>query len=554
GSCASPTGLSGSSSPSPGAHARWGTFANFAFNAPAGTDIRRVVLWRYATGVLGTDDPNTPDNESGRWEVNAQFDGNSLFADTCHPGEGIWPNPCHTGSPSFSDASRVVHDGRGQAFTVGIFCGGTNGPFIVCSTADGARNPLGALNFQGATVTLGDTSPPKVAVGGPLFSAGWRHPADVATFKTSDNSGIKLARLEAEGKVLQSTAYPCDRTLPVPCRTVMAGQLRPRGITDGVHTVRVVTLDAAGNSGVAQRQVQVDATPPTAELERASGKTVVIAVGDATSGVASAAIEARNRSTEPVRNLAATLAGGKLRAKLDRGSASRVELRVTARDAAGNVTKGNPASLSVTNARFGRRTRRVRSNRVKVPFGRRATLHGRLLLSAGRPFAGQTIGLASTVRRRGAPTRLLRTATTDRRGRFSIRIPAGPSRTLRFAFGGAPGALAIARTISYRVPASSTIRASRTRLFGAGRVLFSGRLRTRGQRIPGRGLVLILQGRERGRWRTFDDTRSNGTGRWHATYNFSGRPGLYPIRVRVPRQTSYPFELGYSRSVVVRVV
>jgi hypothetical protein len=84
-------------------------------------------------------------------------------------------------------------------------------------------------------------------------------------------------------------------------------------------------------------------------------------------------------------------------------------------------------------------------------------------------------------------------------------------------------------------------------------VRFSGRLRNRGQRIPGRGLVLVLQGRERGRWRTFDDTRSNGRGRWHATYTFSGRPGSYPIRVRIRRQTSYPFELGYSRSVVVRI-
>ena len=82
---------------------------------------------------------------------------------------------------------------------------------------------------------------------------------------------------------------------------------------------------------------------------------------------------------------------------------------------------------------------------------------------------------------------------------------------------------------------------------------FSGRLRTRGQRIPGRGLVLVLQGRERGRWRTFDDTRTNGKGRWRATYTFSGRPGRYPIRVRIRRQTSYPFELGYSRALTVRV-
>jgi hypothetical protein len=131
-------------------------------------------------------------------------------------------------------------------------------------------------------------------------------------------------------------------------------------------------------------------------------------------------------------------------------------------------------------------------------------------------------------------------------------VPAGPSRTYRLVFNGAGGALGAARGLSVRVPASSTIHASRTRLSG-GRVRFSGRLRTRGQRVPGRGLVLILQGRERGHWRTFEDTRTNRKGRWHVSYRFSGRPGRYPIRVRIRRQSSYPFELGYSRALTVRV-
>ena len=143
---------------------------------------------------------------------------------------------------------------------------------------------------------------------------------------------------------------------------------------------------------------------------------------------------------------------------------------------------------------------------------------------------------------------------TDRRGRFSLRVPAGPSRTYRLVFGGAGGALGAARGVSVRVPASSTIRASRTRLSGPGRVRFSGRLRTRGQRIPGRGLVLVLQGRER---RPLAHVRGHahepqGPLARRAT-RFSGRPGRYPIRVRIRRQSSYPFELGYSRALTVRV-
>ena len=302
GSCASPTGLSSSANPARD-RARWGTWANFGFTAPAGTDITQVVLWRYGTGTVSADDPNTPENESGRWEVNAQFDGNTLFADTCHPGTSVWPNPCHTGAPSFSDASRVVHSGRGKSFTVGIFCGGDvamGAPYLNCFTGDGADNPLGSFNLQGAVVTLDDPSAPTLKVRGALFSGGWRRPSDLVFYEASDNSGIKLARLEAGGKVLSSTGFPCDRTLPVPCRgSVTGGRLAPRGITDGVHTVRVVAQDAAGNSGIAERRVQVDATPPVAVLERASGKSIVIAVSDATSGVASGGIEVRNGSSRP---------------------------------------------------------------------------------------------------------------------------------------------------------------------------------------------------------------------------------------------------------------
>ena len=553
GSCSSPTGLSSSANPARN-RARWGTFANFGFTAPAGTDITQVSVWRYGTGTVSADDPNTPENESGRWEVNAQFDGNTLFADTCHPGTSVWPNPCHTGAPSFSDASRVVHTGRGKNFTVGIFCGGDAGaPYLLCYTSDGAT-PLGSFNLQGAVVTLDDPSAPTLKIRGPLFSGGWRRPSDLAFYEASDNSGIKLARLEADGKVLSSTGFPCNRTLPVPCRaSVTGGRLAPRGITDGVHTVRVVAQDAAGNSGVAQRRVQVDATPPIAVLERASGKSIVIAVSDATSGVASGGIEVRNGSSQPYRTLSTTLANGKLRAKLDRGRASRVDMRVTVRDAAGNVAQGNPTRLSATSAKIGRRFRKVRSGRVTVPFGRVARLRGRLTLSAGQSFGGQTIVATTAVRRRGARARPAGIAVTDRRGRFSLRVPAGPSRTYRLVFNGAGGALGVARGVSVRVPASSTIRASRTRVSGRTRVHFSGRLRNRGQRIPGRGLLLVLQGREGGRWRTFEDTRTNRKGSWRASYTFSGRSGRYPIRVRIRRQSNYPFELGYSRALTVRV-
>ena len=132
-------------------------------------------------------------------------------------------------------------------------------------------------------------------------------------------------------------------------------------------------------------------------------------------------------------------------------------------------------------------------------------------------------------------------------------MPAGPSRTIGLRFEGREQVLRGARGVGVRVPAASTIRASRRFLSGPGRVRFSGRMRTAGQRIPDRGLVIILQGREDGQWQTFADTRTNRRGQWRTSYRFRGFGGTYPIRARIRRQSGYPFELGYSKTVRVRV-
>jgi hypothetical protein len=317
--------------------------------------------------------------------------------------------------------------------------------------------------------------------------------------------------------------------------------------------VRIVAEDAGGNATAVQRHVLVDGTPPRARLLAAHGRTLRVHVDDALSGVAHGQILVRNGSNEAYRSLPTTLRKGTLRAKLDHGRVRRTDVRVQVRDGAGNAVDGVPARITLGRATVGRRRHAVRSGRLRVPFGRRATLRGRLALSAGQPVAGAAVAVVSRVRRPGAPLVTLATVTTDRHGRFSARIPAGPSRTVGLRFAGREQALAASRGVAIRVPAASTIRASRRSLGGPGRVRFSGRLRTGGQRIPDRGLVVILQGREQGRWRTFADTRTNRRGAWRTSYRFRGNPGSYPVRARIRRQAGYPYELGYSGAVTVRV-
>ena len=111
------------------------------------------------------------------------------------------------------------------------------------------------------------------------------------------------------------------------------------------------------------------------------------------------------------------------------------------------------------------------------------------------------------------------------------------------------------RSVSLRVPASSTIHASVTqRGAPSGTIRFSGRLRMLGTKLPPGGKIVDLQASQGGRWTTVDTTRATGpNASWRAVARFRGNPGRFPIRLRIRREALFPYELGYSASVVVRV-
>ena len=284
-------------------------------------------------------------------------------------------------------------------------------------------------------------------------------------------------------------------------------------------------------------------------MTRASGRAIEVRVGDGASGVAGGTIEVRNRPSEPFRALPTTLSNGRLTARLDRGSASRIGIRVTVTDNAGNVTTGHINELSL---RVGRRS--LRGGAASVSYGRSARVTGRLSTRDGQPLAGQPITIESTPRVSGAAAQVVATVTTSSRGGFTYRAPAGVSRTLRFTFGGGSDLVALTRSASLRVRASSTISASRRLLNGRGRVRFTGRLGLRGATTPRSGKIVELQAFDNGRWRIFATARARGSkGRWSAAYTFGGTPGRYPVRLRIRREAVFPYDLGYSRSVVIRV-
>jgi hypothetical protein len=223
---------------------------------------------------------------------------------------------------------------------------------------------------------------------------------------------------------------------------------------------------------------------------------------------------------------------------------------VAVRDNAGNEISGAPARFRITSVTSQRLRAQVRKGgRVRVKFGRKVTIRGQLVLSGRRPVAGVPITIVTRPRVEGAATAVEATGTVNANGRFAITLPKGPARVANITYPGGAGFIPAQRRLRLMVPASSTIKASRTRLNGAGLVRFKGRVRGG----AGANLVVVLQGKERGRWRTFADSRTNTKGRWRASYRFSGRPGAYPVRVRIRRQARLPYETGHSKRVTVHV-
>jgi hypothetical protein len=181
----------------------------------------------------------------------------------------------------------------------------------------------------------------------------------------------------------------------------------------------------------------------------------------------------------------------------------------------------------------------------------RGTVSGRI---AG-VGAGVVVNLLSRERRTGAAAVVAATTTTDASGAYSLPIAAGPSRRLRAGWRTAAGSrfVVCSKALDIRVPARATLRASPRALRPGARVRLTGRLQ--GGRVPARGKVVDLQARELGRWRTFATVRTRASGTFSTRYRFRATAPrkTYPMRVRVRPDAAYPFSVGYSRAVRVRV-
>jgi hypothetical protein len=221
-------------------------------------------------------------------------------------------------------------------------------------------------------------------------------------------------------------------------------------------------------------------------------------------------------------------------------------VQVTTANTSAVCTPGIPAKATPVSAAL----KGVRGTAVTRASGR-ASVTGKVT-GAG---AGVTIDLLAREPVTGAPSTVLASTLTAADGSYALAVPAGPSRRLRAAWkvNATDTTFTCSRALNVRVPARATLTASPRSLRAGARVKLSGRLA--GGRVPARGKLIDLQAREVGRWHTFASVRTDRAGRFSTHYRFhSGAPRrTYPMRVRVRPDSSYPFALGYSRAVRVRV-
>ena len=191
--------------------------------------------------------------------------------------------------------------------------------------------------------------------------------------------------------------------------------------------------------------------------------------------------------------------------------------------------------------------------KLKVPYGRKAKVKGTLTTASGAPIAGGTLDVITTPSATGHVPRVLGSVSTDGAGAFAYTAPAGSSRKVTFRFRGLADFRRSESDVTLLVPGAATLKASRRQVRNGSSTTFSGRLL--GKPLPARGKVVDLQVFYRGKWRTFATPRANRKGAFRFRYRFEAtrRTTTYRFRARLRAEAAYPYELGYSKLVGVRV-
>jgi len=339
----------------------------------------------------------------------------------------------------------------------------------------------------------------------------------------------------------------------------------------GAHQVRYFARDAAGNvadgaDGAPEPQtatVRIDEDPPSvlfaAAQDPAEPERIEAFVRD---GLAGPSGERGWIGVRPAgsrarfEQLPTQTSAGRLVTRWDSDSypPGKYEFLATGFDLAGNSATGDGRSR-------GGRMLLVNPLKTKTSLETRLDHHGlrltgRLHTVAGPPAAGQEIAIVEELAAGSKPSRRTTSVRTDADGGFSVRLGAGPSRTVFAIFAGTR-TLTRASSEKAELKLRATIRfraSAATARVGGPPVVFSGRVKSLGSASAAR-LPIELQFRYRGsRWSEFRTVEADARGRFRYAYRFSdddSRGVRFQFRAYVKGREGWPYEPGSSRPVSV---
>jgi hypothetical protein len=115
------------------------------------------------------------------------------------------------------------------------------------------------------SVDVNDSTLPSISnVDGELSKGGWLRGQQSITWNSSDNVGIRSARLWIDGEQVQSWSNGCDYTQIVPCSNLGGGAFAYDTdlLSDGSHSLTLDVTDTAGNANSWSRTIYTDHTAP----------------------------------------------------------------------------------------------------------------------------------------------------------------------------------------------------------------------------------------------------------------------------------------------------
>ena len=470
---------------------------------------------------------------------------------------------------------------------------GLNHPQLVlrlyCSNSSCPADSQPHLYARNISLLLADYADPSVeSIGGSLLGGGWQRGTETFSAAASDAGGGVRA---LDGSVNESTlasAGDCNTagmgfpyTGPiVPCiASARFDELVDTTVTpfqNGVNDVRVVGVDYPGNyTNVIERTVMVDNAQPalafTNEQDADSAETIRADVFDEHSGVATARLFMRPADGKEWQSLETKLVDGQARASVDSSAlpAGEYEFRATAADIAGNTAEttrranGDPMKLNFplrTPAELTAHLSRGGSKSQVVRYGTDAKAKGLLFDPSGEPIAGAKVTVVENFGAGALLRERVSQATTDERGKWRSKIPAGPSREVRVTYGGSGKFAPVGKSVgSFLVRSRATLRTSRDSIPAGETLRFNGKVRHFGARIPAGGKLLELQVRVKiGRWQTVGESfRTNENGVYRRSYRFGRQytqDALFRFRLKVKREANWPYKRTNTgnRRVVVR--